>query len=279
MVQKFNEDQGFPLTSKQATEYIKLFGFIAEVNSSIYFLEEELQPPKRQGKVFIVPPMLPWNLPEAETKLSSDKNENVCIVYFKFPDNFIPVMVFYQMLAACIDRNIEQSENLCQLRRHMIKLVLGIDQYYYVSLSDEKDSIRLAITPDEYGVVSAVGLQNRWNLVTLFCAKLKETMATFMPASAPPECYIPCNLCPKLHLKLDEIRANQMPLCCSRGKLAPDYYQSLRQYPVVPENKTNLSTSSAAKDSGDGSLPPIAFTTKVKQYVHLSHVCVDPIDF
>ena len=114
MVQKFNEDQGFPLTSIQATEYIKLFGFIAEVNSSTYCLEEELQPPKQQGRVFIVPSMLPWKLPEVETKLPSDKDENVCIVYFKFPDNFIPLMVFYQMLAACIDRNIKQSENLCQ---------------------------------------------------------------------------------------------------------------------------------------------------------------------
>ena len=113
----------------------------------------------------------------------------------------------------------------------MIKLVLGIDQYYYVSLSDEKDSIRLAFTPDEYGVVSAEGLQNRWNLIEFFSTKLKEATATFMPASTPPECYIPCSLCPKLHLKLDEIRANQMPLCCSRGKLARDYYQSLRQYP------------------------------------------------
>jgi len=113
----------------------------------------------------------------------------------------------------------------------MIKLVLGIDQYYYVSLSDEKDCIRLAITPDESNVVSITGLQNRWNLVEFFNAKLQKITATFMPASSRPECYIPCNLCPKLHLKLDEIRANQNPLCCFRGRLAPDYYQDLRQYP------------------------------------------------
>jgi len=120
-----------------------------------------------------------------------------------------------------------------RLRRHMIKLVLGIDQYYYVSLSDEKDSIRLAIAPDEYGVVGAEGMQNRWNLVEFCRDKLKEITATFMPASAPPECYIPCSLCPKLHLKLDEIRATQLPLGCSRGKLARDYYQSIRQCPGI----------------------------------------------
>ena len=115
----------------------------------------------------------------------------------------------------------------------MIKLVLGIDQYYYVSLSDEKDSIRLAITPDEDGVVGAEGKQNRWNLVEFCRDKLKEITTTFMPASAPPECYIPCSLCLNLHLKLDEIRATQLPLRCSRGKLARDYYQSLRQRPGI----------------------------------------------
>jgi len=114
MVQKFNKDQGFPLTSMQATDYVKLFGFIAEVNSSTYFLEEEEQPPKQQGKVYIVPLMLPWNSRESETKLPSERDENVCIVYFKFPEHFIPLMVFYQMLAACIDRNVQQNENLCQ---------------------------------------------------------------------------------------------------------------------------------------------------------------------
>ena len=119
----------------------------------------------------------------------------------------------------------------CRLRRHVIKLVLGIDQYYYVTLSDENDSIRLAITPDEDGVVSIAGLQNRWNLIEFFSAKLREITTTFMPASAPPECYIPCSLCPNLHIRLDEIRANEMPLRCSRGRLTSDYYKSLRQYP------------------------------------------------
>jgi len=113
----------------------------------------------------------------------------------------------------------------------MIKLVLGIDQYYYVSLSDEKDSIRLAITPDEDGFVGAEGLQNRWNLVEFCRDKLKEITTTFMPASAPPECYIPCSLCPKLHLKLDDVRATHLQLRCCKGKMARDYYQCLRQHP------------------------------------------------
>ena len=115
----------------------------------------------------------------------------------------------------------------------MIKLVLGSNQYYYVTLSDENDSIRIAISPDEDGVVSITGLQSRRNLIEFFSARLTEITATFMPASAPPECYIPCSLCPGLHLRLDEIRAYELPLRCSKGKLTSHYYKSLRQYPGI----------------------------------------------
>ncbi|XP_065902538.1 uncharacterized protein [Dysidea avara] len=253
MVEKFNKDQkqfGFPLSTKQAIEFVELFGFVAEVNNSIYFLEEEFQLPKQQTRVFIVPPMLPWDLPQPSSKLPADKDKNACIVYFKFPDNFIPLMVFYQMLATCIDRNIKQEEDLYILRRHMIKLVLGSDQYYYVS--NDNDCIRLVVSPDEDGVVSVAGLQDRWNLIAFFSTKLMEISATFMPASAPPECYIPCSLCPNLHLKLDEIRANQKPLRCLKGKLHPDYYKHLRQYPAESEVKLDSGTISA---EGDNSLP------------------------
>ena len=38
-----------------------------------------------------------------------------------------------------------------------------------------------------------------------------------MPASDPPQRYIPCSLCPKLHLKLDDIRAADKPLHCLNG--------------------------------------------------------------
>jgi len=85
---------------------VKLFGFTAEVT---YFLEEELQPPTQQGKVFSTPPMFPWNLPEAETKLPSHGDRNVCIVYFNFPDHFIPFMAFYQM-CCCLQCQKHQTK-------------------------------------------------------------------------------------------------------------------------------------------------------------------------
>ena len=122
------------------------------------------------------------------------------------------------------------------MRRHIIKLVLGTDQLYYVSLCEEYNSIRIAITPDEEGKVTSKGLQERWKLIEYFNTKLREIVKTFMPASDLPQCYIPCIRCPNLHLKLDSIREISKPLNCVRGKIPKDYYSDLRQ---CQGNKTN----------------------------------------
>ena len=114
MVNKFNKEQekfGLPLSSNQAIEFAQLFDFIAEVNSSTYFLEELQQPPISKMRVFVVPPMLSLRLPD-NAKLPDDKSPQARVVYFNFPERFIPLMVFYQMLTACIDRNIKRKENL-----------------------------------------------------------------------------------------------------------------------------------------------------------------------
>ena len=114
MVNKFNKEQqkfGLPLTTDQAIEFAQLFDFMAEVNSNTYFLEELQQPPLSKKRVFVVPPMLSLKLPD-DLNLPDDKNPQARIVYFKFPEGFIPPMVFYQMLTACIDRNIKRNENL-----------------------------------------------------------------------------------------------------------------------------------------------------------------------
>ena len=112
----------------------------------------------------------------------------------------------------------------------MIKMVLGCNQLYYVSLSKDHHSIRLAITPDEDGIVKPLGLQERWELIEEFNSKLMETVKAFMPASRLPQSFIPCILCAKLHLKLKDIRANDKPLHCVNGKLPKEYYSDLRRY-------------------------------------------------
>ena len=114
MINKFNKEQdkfGILLSTKQAIEFAQLFGFVAEVHSRTYFLEESHQPPVSEKRMFIVPPMLPLKLPD-DIKLPDDNDPQARIVYFRFPEGFIPPMVYYQMLSTCIDRNIKREENL-----------------------------------------------------------------------------------------------------------------------------------------------------------------------
>ena len=114
MVNKFNAEQekfGLPIGTSQAIEFAQLFGFIAEVHNNTYFLEEMHQPPVSEKQVFIVPPMLPLQLPD-NVKVPDDEAPKARIVYFKFPEGFVPPMVFYQMLSFCINRNVKRGENL-----------------------------------------------------------------------------------------------------------------------------------------------------------------------
>ena len=113
MVSKFNDEQKFGLSinSKQAIEFAQLFGFVAKVDANTCFLEELHHRPLSKNRVFIVPPMLPLKLPD-DVKVPEDKDPQARVVYFKFPEGFIPQMVFYQMLTACINRNIERQEPL-----------------------------------------------------------------------------------------------------------------------------------------------------------------------
>ena len=118
----------------------------------------------------------------------------------------------------------------CSIRRQMIKMVLGCEQIYYVSLCESHHSIRLAIVPDE-DTLSSQSFRERWELIEELNIKLMEKVKTFMRASDPPQRYIPCYLCSKLHLTLDKIRANDKPLhCLEGGKLRKDYYLDLRRY-------------------------------------------------
>lgn len=110
----------------------------------------------------------------------------------------------------------------------MIKMVLGRDQLYYVSLCEDHHSIRLAITPDDDDEVTSEGLLQRWKLIEEFNANLTEIVKAFMPASDPPQCYIPCSLCSGLHINFDDLRSDN-PLHCSCGKLPKGYYSDLRQ--------------------------------------------------
>ena len=44
--------------------------------------------------------------------LDNSTEEDVWIVYFNFPDGFVPISVFSQVLTMCIKRNATRSEQL-----------------------------------------------------------------------------------------------------------------------------------------------------------------------
>ena len=116
MVNKFNEEQGgfgLPLSTEQAMEFAKLFGFIVELNNDIYFLEESIQPPFDCKKnFFIAPSLLPLEFP-IHVELADDRDHRNRIVYFRFVEGFISPMVFRQVVSACIRRNIDYQQHIC----------------------------------------------------------------------------------------------------------------------------------------------------------------------
>ena len=116
MTQMFDEHQqhfGVSLTSEQVINLIKHFKLVAQIDTNTRFLEEEVPLPVNDGKVFIVPSILPLKLSNSEVTLPSHGDKYACIVHFIFPEHFLPLMVFYQLLTFCIERNIERREDLC----------------------------------------------------------------------------------------------------------------------------------------------------------------------
>ena len=115
MTQRFNEDQrqfGVSLTTEQVVSLIKHFKLVAQIDTNTRFLEETVPLPKNDGNVFIVPSILPLELPD-KVKLPSHGDKYACIIHFIFPEHFLPLMVFYQLLAFCIERNVGKKEDLC----------------------------------------------------------------------------------------------------------------------------------------------------------------------
>jgi len=119
MTQRFNEDQkqfGFSLEPREVIGLVKHFKLIAGVDKNARFLEEARHPMlgNDEKEVYIVPSMLPLNLPD-NTTLPSPKDKHSCVVHFMFPARFLPLMMFYQLLSDCIERNITKKNKNVRL--------------------------------------------------------------------------------------------------------------------------------------------------------------------
>ena len=98
-------------------------------------------------------------------------------------------------------------------------MVLGRDQYYRVTVCEEKDSIRLSFILLSGGHHSA---DQRIELLQYFQHQLEMVMEDFMQASTKPVAYIPCCFCDDLHVELQRLIKGQQQHCASVGRPLPD---------------------------------------------------------
>ena len=89
-------------------------------------------------------------------------------------------------------------------------LKLGAKQKYYISHCEEKHSIQLTITVVGNDVPS---IQERRELIDDIGKMLNEVMKIFMPAAVQPLLFVPCPLCPILHITLTKVCAGGISYC------------------------------------------------------------------
>ena len=110
---------------------------------------------------------------------------------------------------------------------------LGADQKYYISRCEEKHSIQLTIT-----VVGSdkEHTEERKNLIDDINNILHDIVKMFMPAEKEaPLLRIPCPLCSKLHIRLDQASSGKAIFCINAGdkRLPHGYYSELLQNRTV----------------------------------------------
>ena len=110
-----------------------------------------------------------------------------------------------------------------RLKKFEIMMVLSSNQFYCVSLCQERKSIQLDIIMDKN---SEASVQIRKELIEFFQSTLEQIRQEFMAAAAIPICYIPCPYCPELHIKFTNLLKGGVQIC-DTATISQDYYQGL----------------------------------------------------
>ena len=112
------------------------------------------------------------------------------------------------------------------MRHGKIGLQLGAHQKYYISRSEDKQSIQLTITVSKN---DAKCMQERSALVNDVTTMLDDVMKAFMPAARKPCLFVPCNLCNVLHITLQQIQDGVTVYCPTSTDDTPlhNYYSDL----------------------------------------------------
>ena len=102
---------GYQIQQNEAVDLMKWFGFIAQISPKTKILDKKVKLVTREKELYIVPSLLPDD--DKDQKALPEKDDkNVRIVYYYFPDEFLPLMLFNQLVAMCINRNEEKREDL-----------------------------------------------------------------------------------------------------------------------------------------------------------------------
>ena len=88
---------------------MKWFGFLAQISPKTKILEEKIK--KDEEEVYIVPSLLP-NDPTNQKSIPEKDNSKVRIIFYYFPDKFLPPMLFNQVVTMCINRNEEKRQDI-----------------------------------------------------------------------------------------------------------------------------------------------------------------------
>ena len=113
---------GYQIQLNEAVDLMKWFGFLAQISPNTKILDAEVKIHTKEMGLYIVPSLLPND--EDQKGLPERDDENVRIVYYYFPDEFLPPMLFNQVVALCINRNEEKREDLIRYVKVLINFVL-----------------------------------------------------------------------------------------------------------------------------------------------------------
>ena len=234
---------GCQIQQNEAIDLMKWFGFIAQISPKTKILDKEVKIVTAEKGLYIVPSLLPDD--EKDQQGQSKKDEYIRVVYYHFPDEFLPPMLFNQVIAVCINRNEEKREDLIRYRVYMlqyilsmtyvpsyvyrlrkgkVKMVLDRKQQYCVSLREEMCSIQLSFLL--CGKDSSA--EHRYQLFQYLQSKLLLLMNDFMQAARKPKAYVPCYYedCHELHVELQLLCNKEYQYCPTEDKPIPDDYYS-----------------------------------------------------
>ena len=111
MFYKLHGEGGCEISFDEAVTFLKKFGFIAEISTATEFLEEQHSWNKEEGeRVFIVPSQLPED--KGTKRLSFVNKRHAWCIHFVFPDGFLSLAFFHQVVASCINWNGQRKQNI-----------------------------------------------------------------------------------------------------------------------------------------------------------------------